>query len=392
MGSFRPHGRARVACALDAGRTLQLTSGRSGIALALRHLGIARGDEVLVPAYHCTSMIEPVVWSGGAPVFYRIRRDTAVDLDDVQQRITPRTRALLVVHYFGFPQNLVALRAFCDHHRLALIEDCAHALFGEYADRPLGSYGDYAITSSMKFFPIYDGGHLVSAYRDIQRIDLESGSLAFEAKAAINAIEYALEYDRLGALKYMLASVLWVKNKIWDRLKANDPEKGHRAHGPSAADGDYAFDPGWLMKRMSVWSRLLMATVARSRITAKRRDHYMALLDALSALPGCEPLFPELPRGVVPYVFPLLVDEPERVFPVLKRQGVPILRFGEYLWEGVDELVCPVTADLSRRLFQFPCHQELRREELAWMIDRVKGALAPGEEQSSLSRRRSAAR
>ncbi|NJN14489.1 MAG: hypothetical protein HC813_02335 [Planctomycetes bacterium] len=64
----------------------------------------------------------------------------------------------------------------------------------------------------------------------------------------------------------------------------------------------------------------------------------------------------------------MLFDEPERRFAPLKRLGVPIVRFGEFLWPGVDAGTCPVAADYSRRLFQFPCHQELRPDELDWLI------------------------
>jgi len=56
----------------------------------------------------------------------------------------------------------------------------------------------------------------------------------------------------------------------------------------------------------------------------------------------------------VPQVFPLLIDAPERVFPVLKKAGVPVIRFGEYLWEGMEPGTCPVSMDLSRRVFQLP--------------------------------------
>ena len=99
---------------------------------------------------------------------------------------------------------------------------------------------------------------------------------------------------------------------------------------------------------------------------------------ALGQLAGCRPLFAELPDGVVPQVFPLLVDAPERVFPILKKAGVPVIRFGEFLWEGMDEKICPVSADLSRRVFQLPCHQELTESEIEWMIGAVRSAVLRG--------------
>jgi dTDP-4-amino-4,6-dideoxygalactose transaminase len=147
---------------LDAGTALGVTSGRVAIALALQHMGIAHGDKVLVPAYHCIAMVEPIISTGAGAVFYRIREDTSVDLDDVQRRLDVRTRALLAPHYYGFPQDMMRIRAFCDAHNLVLIEDCAHAFFGRCDGRPFGGHGDYAIASAMKFFPVYDGGYLVS--------------------------------------------------------------------------------------------------------------------------------------------------------------------------------------------------------------------------------------
>ena len=58
-----------------------------------------------------------------------------------------------------------------------------------------------------------------------------------------------------------------------------------------------------------------------------------------------------------------------------KKDGVPIVRFAEYLWQGVDASVCSASVDLSRHVLQFPCHQELQEQELDWMIDKIKAAL-----------------
>lgn len=360
---------------LDAGLTIKVTSGRTAIALALKDIGITEGDEVLVPAYHCTSMIEPVTWSSATPVFYRVNNDTSVNLDHVARIISRSCRALLITHYFGFPQNLTQIRAFCDKHKLVLIEDCAHAFFGEYGGRPLGSIGDYAICSSMKFFPTYDGGCLISSRETIKDIRLDSAGLAFEAKAVVNTLEHSLEYRRLNAIRYLLKLPLTIKDVLWKKFKSNRIDVSDREIGPGASEGAYGFDPRWLNTRMSIWSRIIMAISSSSRIVDQRRKNYLHLLRELSGISGGTPLFMQLPDGVVPYVFPFRVDEPERVFPILKQQGVPIIRFGEYLWPGVDSSTCPISIDLSRRIFQFPCHQELRRGEIAWMITRIRDAL-----------------
>ena len=376
LGSFfGDRARGRVPSILDAGAVLHVTSGRAAIALALRDMGIARGNQVLVPAFHCTSMIEPVIWASAEPIFYRVRNDALIDLDDAERKLSPSTRAILVAHYFGFPQDMKPIQDFCNKHNLVLIEDCAHAFFGEHDGQPLGSFGQYAVTSAMKFFPIYDGGCLVSRHRSLRHIRLDAGGPAFEAKSAVNVLEYALEYGRLRAVRYPLKAAFTIKDAVWRGIKSRRDESNVSPIGPGASDGEYAFDPKWLTARMSGISRFILRTASRSRIIDRRRQNFSLLLRGLSGIPGATPLFSRLPEGVVPYVFPLLVDAPERVFPTLKQQGVPILRFGEYLWRGVDASVCPVAAEFSRRLLQFPCHQELRQNELAWMITRVREAL-----------------
>src|SRR5262245_31618203 len=129
------------------------TSGRAAIALALRALDIERGDKVLVPTYHCPTMIAPVARIGAQPVFYPITASGAADQGWLERAQLGGVRALLATHYFGIPQPMSRLRAFCDAHRIALIEDCAHAFFGEYEGAPVGGSGNLAIASLPKFFP-----------------------------------------------------------------------------------------------------------------------------------------------------------------------------------------------------------------------------------------------
>lgn len=371
MASFG-RGRSRIPAIDDFGFASYVTSGRSAIALALRDLGVKHGDEVLIPAFHCTSMVEPVVWVGATPVFFRIEPTMQVDFDDIKHKITPRTRVLLVTHYFGFPQPIAQIRSLCDQYRIALIEDCAHAYFGVHNGKPLGTYGDFAIASSMKFFPIYDGGVLVSARRSLAAIRVESAGPMFDAKAFINGIEQSLEYRRLPVLKPLIRWPLALKDRLWSALKKSRGGSGEAALGPSAADGAYGFDASWVHKRQSGGSRRIMRWSDTRRIAEKRRENYQKIHAQLSNLRGGAPLFPELPADVVPYVYPFVVEQPERVFIPMKMAEIPILRFGEFLWQGVDESTCPVSADMSRRVFQFPCHQELQEQELAWMLKRIR--------------------
>ena len=138
---------------LDANHNVFVTSGRIAITLALTDANVGDSDAVLVPAYHCSSMIEPVIQVNAKPVFYRINEDTTVDLQDLARKCSTDVKAILVTHYFGFPQDLQPIRKLCDEHGIVLIEDCAHSFFGTLGRNSIGTTGDYSIASIMKFFP-----------------------------------------------------------------------------------------------------------------------------------------------------------------------------------------------------------------------------------------------
>ena len=357
---------------LDAKQVVHITSGRVALGMALEHAGIGPGDEVLLPAYHCESMITPVRWRGAQAVFYRICPNTAIDLEDMQQKLTSATRAVVVTHFFGFAQDIITLRAFCDKHNLVMIEDCAHAFFGTKDQRTLGTVGDYAIASTMKFFAVYDGGCLASNSLDINNIRLHGPRLSLQMKCAFNIVERALNYRRLGALATGINVLLRTKDLVWRMMKGRRNGASSPGHAPSSAEGAFEFDPAWMYVRISRASRWILSLSMRQDIATPRRRNFHRLIEATRNLPGCRPLYSALPDDTVPLVFPLYVDAPDTVQLQLRRQGVPIWRFGEFLDQTVDSTVCDVSVGLSRHLFQFPCHQELREDELEWMIERIR--------------------
>jgi perosamine synthetase len=374
LRAFFGRGARHIPSVLDSGPAKFVTSGRIAIALALKEMKIGAGATVLVPSYHCASMVEPVIWSGAKPLFYRINADTSVNLDDIALKLDPSVKVLMATNYFGFPQNLTALRAFCDAHGIKLLEDCAHSFFGQHRGKPVGSFGDYAIASSMKFFPVYEGGCLVSSRHSLKGVKLSSAGIGFEAKSAFNTFEKGFEYNRMGPVKLLLTLPIALKNLIWGQVKSFG-SSASTSLGPGASDGGFSFEEKWLYKRCSWFSRCLILTVSRNRMGAQRRKNYRLLEAAVKGLPGCRPLHSSLPDGVFPWVFPLLTDNPQLIMNELKNAGVPVIRFGEFLWPGVDASVCANSVDLSKRVLQFACHQELLPKEIEWMIVRLKATL-----------------
>jgi dTDP-4-amino-4,6-dideoxygalactose transaminase len=109
---------------------------------------IAPGDEVIMPSFTFVSTANAFVLRGGVPVFVDVREDTLnLDESKIEVAITPRTRAIVVVHYAGTACNMDAIRGIAQRHNLMLIEDAAQALGAAYRGKPLGSFGDLAALS-----------------------------------------------------------------------------------------------------------------------------------------------------------------------------------------------------------------------------------------------------
>src|SRR6476661_1514529 len=125
---------------------------------------IQPGDEVIMPSYTFVSTANAFVLRGAVPVFVDIRPDT-LNLDErlVENAITPRTRAIVVVHYGGVACEMDEITAIAERHGLAVVEDNAHGLGGTYRGRPLGSLGTMATQSfhATKNIHCGEGGAIV---------------------------------------------------------------------------------------------------------------------------------------------------------------------------------------------------------------------------------------
>jgi dTDP-4-amino-4,6-dideoxygalactose transaminase len=368
--AFTPGAGRTVPSILDSGRHVELTSGRYAIALAAELLGFRPGDEILLPAYHCSSMVDPMLKAGAKPVFYRVQSDLSVDLNHVEELTGNRTRALLAVNYFGFPQDLLALRAYCDAAGILLVEDCAHCFFGTVAGRPVGSFGDFAVGSYWKFFPVIEGGCLVIRNPDLPMPDVARDNVYMDLKTAYNTLEQAINYNRLWLLQPFVMAAEACKNVIRNKRPAGITDETAVYH---EIDGDgFSFDPDRIHTAMTRTTQAVVSWLSFGRVTAKRRQHYRRMLDGLGDLANGRPLLGDIGDNVVPYVFPFYVDRMDAAFPRLEDAAVPMQRFGQFLYEDVTPETCAVTADYSRNVIQLPCHQELTDGELESIIQRTR--------------------
>ena len=162
-GPYTKRAAALLEHALGA-RVLLTTSCTHALEMAALLLNVEPGDEIIVPAFTFTSTINAFVLRGASPVFVDIRPDT-LNLDEkaVERYITPRTKAIVAVHYGGVACDLDALSTTAERHGVSLIEDNAHGLFGTYKGKQLGTFGRLSTLSfhETKNFTCGEGGALV---------------------------------------------------------------------------------------------------------------------------------------------------------------------------------------------------------------------------------------
>ena len=143
---------------------LCFSSGTLSITAAFFAIGLSAGDEIICPTKTYWASITSSLQFGASPVFCNIDEHLSIDPDDIERCITPKTKAIMVVHYFGYPADMDRIMAIAKKHNLIVIEDCSHAQGGLYKGKRLGTFGDIAAMSLMsaKSFAAGELGILVT--------------------------------------------------------------------------------------------------------------------------------------------------------------------------------------------------------------------------------------
>ncbi|MEW6083535.1 MAG: dTDP-4-amino-4,6-dideoxygalactose transaminase [Chloroflexota bacterium] len=163
-GSFTKKSHALLEEALGVPKVLLTTSGTHALEMSALLLDLKAGDEVIVPSFTFVSTINAFALRGAKPVFADVRADTLnLDESKLEALITPRTRAVVVVHYAGVGCEMGTIMEIADRHSIPVVEDNAHGLFGKYKGKNLGTFGVMATQSfhDTKNFTSGEGGALL---------------------------------------------------------------------------------------------------------------------------------------------------------------------------------------------------------------------------------------
>ena len=151
---------------LSVKNSVAVSNCTAALHLALKVLGIGKGDEVIVPSLTFVATANVVRYVDATPVFADITslKDYSIDPADIEKKITPQTKVIIVMHYGGFSCDMDAIRHLAKQHNLYIVEDAAHAPYAEYKGEKLGTIGDIGCFSffSNKNITCAEGGMLVT--------------------------------------------------------------------------------------------------------------------------------------------------------------------------------------------------------------------------------------
>ena len=347
---------------------------RNALYQGLKVLRLQQGDEILVPAYHCNTLVDPIIQFGLSVVFYNIHQDCRTDFEDLKSKINVKTKAIVMIHYFGYPQAVAPFLELTKQHGLYMIEDCAHVLDGESDGIPLGSNGDISIFSWRKFLPIQDGGLLVVNNPKFSTELLEeNNSQSTQTKVAINLLEQLLVNYVPGCRKLIIHVFTMLSSgyKAISRLGESSPQILPASYDSSS------FQIGTVNQGMSKASRYLLKRINLTSIKDKRHFNTAYLLDTINkgTLPGVIPFFKKFPPGIFPWVVPILVPGRKNFHVLLRSRGVPAFTWGGVIHPSLDLHNYPDGKFLYDNLILLPIHQSMNEKNLNCMITTMKALL-----------------
>lgn len=185
-----------------------LNSGLDALILAVRALGIGEGDEVIVPANTYIATVLGITANNATPIFVEPDEFYNIDASKIEQAITPKTRAIMVVHLYGQAANMSEIKTIAERHNLYIIEDCAQSHTAAFDGKISGTWGDVGCFS---FYPTKNLG----AFGDAGAVIVKDEKLAEKFRALRNygsRIKYHNEYAGVNSrLDEMQAALLRVK-------------------------------------------------------------------------------------------------------------------------------------------------------------------------------------
>ena len=343
---------------------------RNAMLAALQAMKVGPKDEILLPAYHCVTVVDPVVRAGARCRFYDVDRDLRVDMASLLSALSPKSRALLVIHFFGFPQPLGEIRDLCTSRGIVLIEDCAHALYSVDAGVPLGATGGLTLFSFRKTLPVLGGALLVA---NDESVELPPANRTPTWAYSVRCTKYIVDATlRQETSTPVPTDAISATSGSEYHVRA-DPTQG--VAKPAEIDDwlyGYVLNPDLNDRRDTVLSTWLIRRFDHARIRDRRQQNYIRMAAQLVGGKGVRVPLPSLPGETCPWAFCIDALGATELDRRLRRRGIPAFTFGEVLHDALPLGEFPDAAYLSANLILLPIHQDLSPEQIEWIAAEVR--------------------
>lgn len=313
---------------------------RQALAAGMRNL---RVGSLLVPAYINDTAVDVLPPLGFPIRFYPVNDDLTPDWEWLDANRRPDDTALLLVHYFGFANDLNRAEEFCRYASISLVEDCAHSFLSQHQGQPLGSTGAFGIFSYRKILPLRTGAGYYSAsgLQVPEPLPNRSNSNTFVLR---QILKWAIFKSGSATVRRQFARAISDEGRV-ERVTST------------------AIDP---------FSKRLMSRLAPrvTQIRERRRQNYEGFLVALRGARGISFMRPGLGAGDCPWAFPIRVQRRDELLEKLQSEGI-----GAWAWPVLPDILPQQNfvneVRMARESLLLPVHQDLRRNHIEFISDVV---------------------
>ena len=325
-----------------------LSSGRDALFYIIQVLNISKNHEVLLPSYLCEEVLKPFKNKTNV-VFYELNKNLSINVDDIRSKISKHTKIVLVIHYFGFPQDISSLKQIQKDHSFIIIEDVVQAFLSEYDGVPFGQNADISISSYRKWLPVPDGSLLTFNENVIKN----------NCPLTYNPLHTFYIFIRTMGLLIKYFSVKFNKRffrnmSFYFFRKSEDLLELYKKPA-----------------KISIITACLLDKFDYATIVAHRRKNFKILLDSLQNVKNMEPLLKDLPAGVCPLGFPIIVDNRNR----LKSQLISSSIYPPIHWKlpnDISKKDFPLSWEISEHILTIPIDQRYTENDMMYILDVIK--------------------
>ena len=351
--------------------------GRVALYAILKAMGIKEGDEVILPGFTCVVVPNAILYCGAKPVYVDIDENTFnINPDLIEQKITPKTKAIIAQHTFGIPAQMDKILEIAKKYNLFVIEDSCHAIGSKYNGIEVGNFGDAAFFSSQWSKPVTSGlGGWAKINNQNLKKEIEKYIDNYSDPKILEEISLALQYF-LYNFFITPKTYLFIK-KIYSFLYT----KGFIT-GSSSPDelscrlpSDYKKKMGKLQKNILIKNFSKMeALINHRKYVSKRYEEELSKI-------GIKTYKFSENYDIVFLRYPLLVKDKGKVLKDALKKGIeigdwflsPVHPVTENLeLAGYEKGQCPIAEKVCKHIVNLPTHSKIKEKEIKKIIDFIK--------------------